>query len=188
MYGFLRLLRLLPFVLVVAAIVLAAACGDDDDARPTPKPTVAITAEDETALDKMVTDVIAALQQRTRTALDPLAGEALVQRPEQLDRLATCFPEGGSLEVRNREIKPGTENDVRLTINFTVTQNGAVTNVRKDWRFERQADGAFKLSDAPDCPFSRSVPSADVETTAPEAETPVDGEVPEESEEGAPVE
>ncbi len=44
-------------------------------------------------------------------------------------------------------------------MNFTVTQNGATTTVPRDWRFEREADGSFKLTDAPACPFKKASPS-----------------------------
>jgi hypothetical protein len=183
-----KVLRLLPVALVIGVLAIAVACGDDDS--PTPQPTVSITPEDEQALDKAVADVIAALQLRTTTALDSLANDQLRSRPEQLDRLATCFPEaGGAISVRSREMKPGTGSSVRLTINFTVTQDGATENSRRDWRFERQADGTYKLSDAPDCPFRRAIPSADVgePTVVPETE-PVEEEPIEEPVEEEPIE
>ena len=113
-------------------------------------------------MDTAITAVIAALQQRTTTALDSLATDKLKARVSSLDPLATCYPADGALAVRTRVIKPESGNDVRATINFTVTQNGATTTVANDWRFERQADGSFKLTDAPDCPFKKVTPSTAV--------------------------
>lgn len=171
------LLRRLPVALAIGVLAIAVACGGDD--APTPQPTISITPQDEQGIDKAIADVTAALQQRTTTALDALANDKLRAKPEQLDKLATCFPVGGSLSVRNRDLKPSTGAEVRATINFTVTQDGKTENARRDWRFDREADGSFKLNTAPDCPFRRVVPSANPgeATAASGSETPVDGVV-----------
>jgi hypothetical protein len=156
--------RLLLACLVAAAVAGVVACGGGDD-PPTPVPTTSISSQDEQAMDQAIAAVIAALQQRTTTALDSLANDRLKARVASLDPLATCFPADGALAVRTRLLKPGSGNDVRATINFTVTENGETSTVARDWRFERQADGSFELTDAPGCPFKKVTPSTDVTGT-----------------------
>jgi hypothetical protein len=153
-----NLVRLLVAGVIVAAAAAAVACGGGSD-KPTPVPTVSISSGDEQAIDQAIAAVIAGLQARTTAALDGLANDKLLQQVSVLDPLATCFPADGALAVRTRVIKPEIRNAVRASINFTVTQNGATTTVARDWHFELEADGSFKLTAAPDCPFKRVVPT-----------------------------
>lgn len=150
--------RLFVAGVIVAAALAAVACGGGSG-NPTPAPTIAVSSADEQAMDQAIAAVMAGLQLRTTKALDGLATDKLLQHVSVLDPLATCFPADGALSVRTRQIKAEIGSAVRASINFTVTQNGATTTVPRDWHFERQADGSFKLTDAPDCPFKKAATS-----------------------------
>ncbi|MEO8456859.1 MAG: hypothetical protein ABI559_03500, partial [Chloroflexota bacterium] len=73
-----NVLRLLMLAIVLVAVTFAVACsGGDDTPNGTPLPKTSISAADETAIDKLITDVITALGKQQRTALDALANEKL---------------------------------------------------------------------------------------------------------------
>jgi hypothetical protein len=168
---------------LVAVAGLAAACGGNGNggnenapkigetqtavAATTPGQSTSATvvAGTATAVTTQTTDATAAvdefdsyvaqLQQRDRDRLRDLTGDQLRQRirDQDLDRLASCVPAGATVTVVSRSVQvSGDTATVTATLKLTLA-DGTSSEAQHVVTFVRQADGTWKLSEIPSCPF-----------------------------------
>ncbi len=159
--GLLR--RLFPaLALAIALALVVSACGDDDDSAVTEDaeetaddpsddgPTdTAMTEDDEAALSEAVDDIAVACGAQNRDRLRDLGGAGIRDRIRDRDPLFTAVDE---LTVVERVIDIDGDT-ATVTVTLDITVDGDNSQVERVWTYER-VDGAWLLSDVPDCLFS----------------------------------
>jgi glutathione synthase/RimK-type ligase-like ATP-grasp enzyme len=141
-------------VFAALLVALTGACGGDDTAISLPSPTTTLAAQDDAAIKGAVATVAAAIQERSADQIRVLltADAAAKLKDADLQRAASCIPEGDTMQVQSQTIKP-VRDGAQVDVSFAISRKGTPRDIKRTWRFQRQADGSWLLSERPECPF-----------------------------------
>lgn len=115
---------------------------------PTPSPTPLMAGANQQLLD-----FLQALRQRDRDRLRDLIADRVRQQvnDQQIQQLADCVPQGATVSIVDQDIKVEGNN---ATVDVVLQMESDSGTQRADLQLKFElTDGAFRLTEVPDCPF-----------------------------------
>lgn len=144
---------------LVAAFIVLSGCGSSDDdsaggeATPTPSPSGPIAIPAVAELRSAASELVEAIEAGDREGIQELASDSLRERIQEsdLDRLADCIGEGQEVQILPGPVTiSGNAASVDVTWRITVGERS--DEGKRNWQYERLADGSWALSALPECP------------------------------------
>ena len=153
--------RFIAYAIVTIVALAGLSCGggggDEEGTRdaagqPTAEATDGEAYAEFRAVESLVQDVIEALQQRSTDGLRATLSEDVrgTVTEEDLGQLASCVPEGESLELGG-VLVDATTGDAEITVATGAGDEPEL--VMQIWRLELQEDSSWALGALPPCPF-----------------------------------